>query len=279
MSYQNFIPTVWNEAIQRELERKCVFAVDTNRQYEGEVKEKGDSVRILGVGKPTITTTTNKNIVLNGPEVVEDTEITMPIRQIAYFNYKVDDIDKRQAVGGVMEALSGETSHGLANVMDKYIADLAKGQGIQKYNAAPVQLTKANILTVLDDCLVALYENDVPADGGITVTAPPWFCMLLKQAYVDLDTNNSGMLKNGKVGMYGNATIKMSNNVAAFTSGSNACSAIQIKTEKAIAFANPMTHTEAYRPENGFSDAVKGFILYDAKIVRPKEMIVLDCYK
>ena len=51
MSYANFIPTVWNEQIDRELERLCVFVEDCNRKYEGKVKEKGESVKILGVGK------------------------------------------------------------------------------------------------------------------------------------------------------------------------------------------------------------------------------------
>ena len=57
MAYQNFIPTVWAEAINRDLEKALVFAEGCNRQYEGEVKKMGDTVRILGVGKPTITTT------------------------------------------------------------------------------------------------------------------------------------------------------------------------------------------------------------------------------
>ena len=39
MSYANFIPTVWNEGIMRELERLCVFSEDCNRQYEGDVKK------------------------------------------------------------------------------------------------------------------------------------------------------------------------------------------------------------------------------------------------
>ena len=56
MAYANFIPTVWNEGIMRELERLCVFAEDCNRKYEGDVKQKGDTVKILGVGKPTIRT-------------------------------------------------------------------------------------------------------------------------------------------------------------------------------------------------------------------------------
>ena len=82
------------------------------------------------------------------------------------------------------------------------------------------------------------------------------------------------MLENGKVGRYGNVIVRMSNNVAKDGSGN---SLIQLKTKKAIAFAQPMTHTEPYRPEQRFSDAVKGFILYGAKIVRPKEMIILNC--
>ena len=274
MAYQNFIPTVWAEGINRELEKSLVFAENCNRQYEGEVKAQGDSVRILGVGKPTITTTTNKNIVLNDAEAVEDTAVTMLIRQIAYFNYKVDDIDKRQAVGGVMEALSKETSLGLADVMDKYIADLAKAEEAVLYSPETVTITEANILENVDGVLQKLYENDVKPGSEITLTVPPWFYMMMKRAYEDLDTDNSTMLKNGKMGTYAGATIKMSNNVAVGAGGS---SLIQVKTNKAIAFVNPMTHTEAYRPEKSFSDAVKGFILFDAKIVRPKEMIILNC--
>lgn len=274
MSYTNFIPTVWAENINRELERNCVFVENCNRQYEGQVKQKGDSVRILGVGKPTITETTDKNLVLGDAETVEDTSITMPIQQIAYFNYLIDDIDKRQAVGGVMEALSKETSEGLANVMDKYVAGLSLRKEAIKDAAAVQSLTKANILGVIDKALEKLYENDVKQNTKITMTVPPWFYTVLKQAYIDLDTDNSDMMKNGRVGRYGSIIVKMSNNVAKDASGN---SLIQVKTDRAIAFVNPMTHTEPYRPEKRFSDAVKGFILYDGKIVRPKEMINIFC--
>lgn len=272
MAYQNFIPTVWSEAIERELERLCVFAENTNRKYEGDVRKMGDSVRILGVGKPTITTTVNKDITLDEAENVEDTSVTMNINHVAYFNYKVDDIDKRQAVGGVMDALSKETSEGLANEMDKFIADLAKDKLAVKDAATAYQITVDNVLLKIDDALRKLYENDVKPTSKITLTVSPQFYMILKQAYVKLDTDNSDMLKNGRVGRYGNVVIKMSNNIA-----KNAgAELLQLKTDRAIAFVNPMTHTEAYRPEKKFSDAVKGFVLYDGKIVRPKEMIVMN---
>ena len=273
MSYQNFIPTVWAEGINRELERAHVFVADCNKQYEGQVKERGDSVRILGVGKPTISATTSKDITLG------EAAVTMPIKQIRYFNYKVDDIDKRQAVGGIMEALSKETSEGLADEMDKYVADLAKADEAVLHTEAATQITKANVIETIDEALVKLYTNDVKPTSKITLTVPPWFYMILKQRYVDLDTDNSDMLKNGKVGRYGNVIVKMSNNVSSVTQSGHDVALIQLKTDRAIAFANPMTHVEPYRPEKSFSDAVKGFVLFDGKIVRPKEMIVLNCYK
>ena len=274
MAFENFIPTIWAEQINRELSRLCVFAEDCNRQYEGKVKAKGDSVRILGVGKPTITETTDKKITLKEAEEVEDTSVTMPINHIAYFNYKVDDIDKRQAVGGVMEALSKETSEGLANKMDKFIASLASNADAIKDAATAYQITAANVLEKIDAAIQKLYENDVSPSTEIVLTCSPRFYFLLKQAYTKLDTDNSKMLENGRVGRYGNVVIKMSNNIA--TANNGATDLIMVRTKRAIAFVNPMTHTEAYRPEKRFSDAVKGFVLYDGKIVRPKEMVVMN---
>lgn len=274
MSYANFIPTVWAEAIERELERLCVFAENCNRQYEGSVKNQGDSVRILGVGKPTVTTTTDKNISLADAEDVEDTSVIMQINHVSYFNYKVDDIDKHEGVNGIMEALSKEASEVVAAEMDKHIADLAADKQAVKDAAAAYKIDTANILEKIDAAIQKLYENNVNPSAKLTITCSPRFYFILKRAYVKLDTDNSDMLKNGRVGRYGNVEVKMSNQVA--TASNGAVDLIQLKTDRAIAFCNPLTHTEAYRPEKRFSDAVKGFVLYEAKIVRPKEMIVMN---
>ena len=276
MSYNNFIPTVWDEAINRELERKHVFVADTNRQYEGDVQKAGDTVRILGVGKPTVTSVKTKDgsITLSDPEVVDDTSISMLIDNVAYFNYMVDDIDKRQAVDGIMDALSKETSEALAQTEDVAVSNLAKAPEAVLKDGSATTVTAANVLSYIDAGLEKLYENDVTPDTEITMTVPPWFYMVLKQAYVNLDTDNSRMLENGRVGRYGNVIVRMSNNVALDASNN---SLIQLKTKRALAFAKPMTHTEPYRPEKKFCDAVKGFILFGTRIVRPKEMIVLNC--
>lgn len=276
MAYSNFIPSVWSESITRELERACVFAEDCNRQYEGEVSKKGDSVHILGVGKPTIKSLSRENASgeIDAAEEVSDTSVIMNINQIRYFNYKVGDIDKAQAIGGLMDTLSEETSEALANEIDKFIADMALDSDVAALTSTPTTITKDNVLSVLDDAIEKLQENDVNMANGVTVTVSPRFYKLFKQAYISNDTANSEMLKNGKVAMYGNVTVKLSNNVAKSDSG--ATDNIMIRTKRAIAFVNPLTHTEAYRPEKSFADAVKGYALFDGKVVRPKEIININ---
>ena len=285
MAYQNFIPTVWNEGIERELERICVFAEDCNRKYEGSVKEKGESVKILGVGKPTIKSLAkaNKNNDIDAPEEIEDTSVIMYINQIRYFNYMVGDIDKAQAVGGIMDALEQETSEGLANEVDTYIASKAVDESVKAlYGKTPVKVVanenagegEKYVLDILDEALQKLYENDVKSTTKIVVTVSPRFFTLFKRAYINKDTDNSEMLKNGRVGKYGNIIVKMSNNV--HTTSNGAVDNIMIRTQRAIAYAKPLTHTEPYRPEKKFADAVKGFILFDAKVVRPKEIININ---
>lgn len=276
MAYSNFIPSVWAESINRELERACVFAEDCNRQYEGLVASKGDSVHILGVGKPTIKSLERANASgeIDAPEEIEDTSVILNINQIRYFNYMVGDIDKAQAVGGLMDTLSAETSEGLAIEMDKFIANMATGSDVSKLTATPTVVTKDNVLSLLDDAIQKLQENDVNMASGIVVTVSPRFYKLFKQAYIGNDTDNSDYLKNGKVAMYGNVTVKLSNNVA--KTDSDAVDNIMIRTKRAIAFVNPLTHTEAYRPEKSFADAVKGYALFDGKVVRPKEIVNIN---
>lgn len=272
MSYANFVPKIWAKAIERELERKLVFAEDCNRQYEGDVKQMGDTVKILGVGKPTISKQKGGSIILPDAETVEDTSVEMQINTVAYFNFLVDDIDKRQAVGGLLDALNNEATQELAGEMDKDIAALAGTRDAKKVYSDYLAVNADNVLGTLDLALQMLQENDVPADAKIVATVPPWFLTHLRTAYTKLDTDNSDLLKNGKVGRYNNILIKMSNNVYSTASGSN----IMVRTERAVAFANPLTHTEPYRPEKRFSDAVKGYVLYGTKIVRPKELMILN---
>ena len=282
MSYQNFKAKIWSKAIDRELERAFVFADGTNQQYSGEIKGLGDTVRIIGVGKPTITEhdLQSGDITLSAPEKVSDTSVSLVVDKAAYFNYAVGDIDKAQGAGKVMSVLNEEASEEVANTIDKHIANIVHPDfgtvGLQMF--AKTNITNANVMPTLDACQAMLYANDVSPATEVEMILPPWLYMLFRQAYQNKDTDNSEYLTNGKVARYGNMTIKMSNNVAVKNDGTNDVYYVQIRTKRAIALAMSEAHTEPYRPESKFEDAVKGFKLYGTKLVRPKELVVLPCY-
>lgn len=270
MAYENFIPEFWSEKVDRDLERDCVYVEDCNRQWEGKVSRCGDTVHILTSGKPTISTLARSAASddINGPEEVEGTDTILVIDQIRYFNFMVGDVDKALAVNGTMEALTDEANEGLANEVDQHIAGLVVEAGSAVTQTA---LTKDNVLDVLDEGQQKLYENDVKGTTEVVVVIPPAVYTLFRRAYIQHDTNNHEELKNGKVGKYGNMTIKLSNNVNKSGSTYNC----MMRTKRAVAYAQPVRHIEAYRPEGKFADAVKGFILFGAKVVRPKEMVKL----
>ena len=285
MSVNNFIPEVCAAEFQESLERNLVFAEDCNRDYEGEVKKVGDAVRILGLGDAkTAQWTDGKLHRVDVDYEIEDTSMLMPINQISYWRFGVDDLDKRQAQSGnsLYSRWMQKENKKVARDQDTHIAGIHVGDlGVKVYepkisgSVVPVSVdgnagTDKPILVMMDEITQLLMENDVDPDAYRSLTAPWQFIMMLKRAYVELDTDNSAMLKNGRVGMFGNTVLKASNNC--FKDASDYWH-LQFKTKEAITFANPFTHTHAYTPEDYFEDKVKGYSLYQAKVVDGQQII------
>jgi len=297
MSFDNFRQKIWAKGIQKDLERVHIYASGTVREYEGVIKDLGDTVRVKQVGKPTITvqelteTKTENGIIMAGrdvtlgdPENIPDSALSVVVDHRALFNYQVKDIDEAQGAKGVMEHLNSETSEGLADVHDRFIADLVKTDpAVKRYADSAIALTVDNLFATLDGAQQVLFEQDVKPSTEIDVFIPFWIHTLLRQGYIKTDTDNSDMLKNGMVAKYGSMNLKASNNVPTRTvgSGQNAYTEylIQMRTHRAIAFVHQATHLEPYRPEKSFSDAIKGFDLYGGRIIRPKEIITIPVKK
>ena len=58
MAVTKFQQTIWSKKIQDDLELKCKLVQNCTREYEGDCKY-ASSVKILGVGEPTIATYDN----------------------------------------------------------------------------------------------------------------------------------------------------------------------------------------------------------------------------
>ena len=289
MAFQKFKPEVWSAKFMEDLDKTLVFKEDCNHSYEGDAKKPGDAIRIFGLGDVEINAWHNGKLGNVGTaDEVTGHSILMPINEIRYFNFEVgDDLDKAQAMGGsgLMGKFETKAKDNMADEIDQFIAELhvnncdaAYTSGAAKIEANPSG-TNTYILDAIDDAYLKLLEANVSRNTKVTLTAPPWFIMMLKRAYVELDTDNSAMLKNGRVGRYGGIILKESNNVYHATESANDVYHIQLKTDEAIAFVNPYTHMEGYRPDLTFIDCVKGYTLFDGMVVAPKQVIDLNVYK
>ena len=266
MAYENFKPTIWSAHIQHELPKFTVFEQDCDYRFKGDVK-KGGRVKILGVSRPTIGD--YKGTDIGTPEVVPDSSVTLDIDQAKFFNFQVDDVDEAQAKEGLMAALMTESTRAMAETRDKYIAAMATqaGKTSEELTITDEDMAKKAV----DDAFVWLWENGVSDKDKVTIYLTPWFYNLFKNKLTALSTDNPAYIKDGVIGIYNKARVKMTNNCH----NEGGYDYIMVKTDKAIAFASSIDKVEAYRPQGFFADAVKGLNLYGGKVVRPKEMYTI----
>lgn len=273
MSFNKFKPEIWSPLLLVALRKNLVYSVFTNRDYEGEIAEAGDTVRITSVGRPTIANYVPGVTVIT-PETVADTQRTLVVDQSKYFAVGVDDVDKRQAMGGIMDQLKDEATFGFADVVDQYLASFytsiqsANQLGSKTVSIATPTQAYDNVLVPLK---VQLDKANVATKGRSVVITPDMHGVLLRDSRF-VKVNESGSTEGLREGMVGRASgfdILLSNN-APNTTGNEF--AVIAGNNRAITFAEQINKVEAYRPQSSFSDAVKGLLLYGAKNVRPDSL-------
>ena len=254
MAVTHFIQTIWSKAILDKLELECKLVADCHREYEGDVKQ-ARSVKILGVGEPTIGDYDGTDIDI---EAMTDESQTLVIDQAKYFAFYVDDVDKAQSVPGLPEKYQEKAVHGLAVARDSFVAAKIK-EGTNTTTADA--LTEEGVATAIDEAIVKLRERNFNEEGVIELT--PKAYAVFKKRLITLSTDNPEYLKRGIVGVYDGFDVKMSNNLAKDTTYAYCC----IRGKKAIAFAGQLDKVEACRAEKRFADIIKGLDVYGAKVI------------
>lgn len=281
MALKNFIPQIWAARLLVNLNNAHIYAqADViNRDYEGDISSMGDTVKINGIGRVTISDYT-KDTNMSDPEQLNDAGQTLTITQSKAFNFAVDDIDKAQQKPKVMDAAMGEAAWGLNDKSDLFIAglytDIDAGNFIGS-DASPI-IPNLTAGTTMYDYLVQLkvkLDNaNTPREGRFCIV-PPWAegFLLRDELFVSFGTKqNLETLQNGIIGAAAGFTILSSNNVPN----------IAAKKHKIIAghkvawsYAEQIVTVEGYRPEKRFADAMKGLHVYGAKVTRPSNLAVL----
>jgi len=267
MACDNFVPDVWSARILKTLQKSLVAGSIVNTDYEGDITQAGDTVKINSVGAPTVASYV-KNSTSISPEELSDAQTKLEIDTAQYYAFKVDDVDKAQQLPGVMDEAMRQAAYALKDEADQDILELYGDAGVTSAlgtTAVPIDITSVNILATLNKVARKLDDVNVPRDGRWMII-PPWLNerLVLSKVMVDNSKTND-TYANGFVGRVAGFDLRMSNNVY------NSASKFKILAgvKRAISFAGQITSTEAYRPEASFSDAVKGLYVYGCKVVYP----------
>lgn len=274
MAVTTFIPELWNARLLYALEKAHVATNLVNRNYEGEISNHGDTVHINTIGAITVKSYT-KNTDIDAPETLTTTDQTLVIDKAKYFNFQVDDVDKVQAAGELVDTAMGRAAYALADVSDAYLlgviaAGAAAGNTIGSA-AAPIALTASNVYENIVKLKTKLDKANVPNTGRTIVVPPDVHSLLLLDDRFAKSTATAGQeaLINGLVGRIAGFDVYMSNNVKTGTgtdTGKTPYFEITAQITDATTYAEQIIKTEAYRMESRFADAVKGLHVYGAKV-------------
>ena len=286
MAVTTFIPELWNARLLYALDNAHVATNLVNRDYEGEIANQGDTVHINSIGAVNVKDYT-KNTNIADPEVLTTSDQTLVIDQAKYFNFQVDDVDRVQAAGNLIDTAMGRAAYSLADISDAFLLKtiangVATGNKIGAKNDL-VALTAANVYENIVKLRTKLDKANVPTQGRSLVVPPEVYALLLNDTThfsLAMDATKNDVVINGLVGRIAGFDVYMSNNCVAGTdggSGSDAYFVITAQVPTATTYAEQIIKTEAYRMEKRFADAVKGLHVYGAKVTDGNQIAAMFC--
>ena len=272
MAISNFIPTIWSENLYTQLDKQYIAVANCNREFEGDIRDKGSVVKICGVGNINISSYT-KNTDMSSAQQLSDTVRELNIDQARYFNFQIDDIDRAQASPKLMSAAMKNAASALANDADNYVFSLypKSSKAVVVNDPSP-----DNIIGYVIDAITNLRMQNVTDPNDIVIEVSPEVAALIIKAKINLATDGGETLETGCIGKIAGCKIFVSNNIVHIDSEESVKHCCFVRSKRAIAFAEQISEIEAYRPEKRFSDAVKGLHLYGADVVYPNEFLILS---
>lgn len=271
MSVNNFIPEIWSSAILEDFHEKTMLVSLANRQYEGELVA-GSKIHIGGTGGLTVK---DYKTGVNGArttkaDAVTSTGIELSIDQEKAIDFKVDDVDRRQA-NADLDIYATEAGIALAEDAETFLAKLLLATGTDataKIGAATVtdaekarnailklrtQLTRAKVPQVNRWLMInpAFEERLLAGDSKLVDASYKGDSLALSEAIL-------GRLHGFNV--FTSSFIDSTNVDHPVAIGFHAPS---------LAYVSQLQKMEGLRAEDSFADRIRGLHVYGGKVLRP----------
>src|SRR5262245_31862140 len=300
----SFIPELWSGKLIEKFYASTVLTVISNTDYEGEIKNQGDRVRIRT--KPTVTIRDYKADGLLGLDRPTGGSVELYIGLGKYFSLILDDVMEVQSDLNILSMWSDDAAQQLKITVDREVLDgiwngaVAANRGATAgaisgnlnlgKNTAPITVLatgatggQVNLIDMLLRLGQVLDEQNVP-EVGRWVVLPAWAGRMIKQselrqAYLSGDAVS--MLRNGRLGMVDRFTIYVSNLLPGYANVNNPDttnfnpgeSMIYAGHAHGLTFASQISKVETLRSELTFGDILRGLQVYGYQVVDGKALV------
>jgi len=295
-----FIPEIWSGKLVEKFYASTVLAAISNTDYEGEIKNKGDRVKIRT--KPTISIHNYDSDGLLGLDRPTGGTVELYIGNGKYFSLILDDVMEIQSDLNILSMWSDDAAQQLKITVDSDVLSgivgnmVAANQGLTAgaitgninlgVQGTPLSVVSKNpgvgdieILDVLMRMGQVLDEQNIP-EVGRWVVMPSWAGRMIKQSELRqayLSGDSVSMLRNGRLGMVDRFTIYVSNllpnnstDSAQFNSGEWPFFAGHAH---GLTFASQISKVETLRSELTFGQILRGLQVYGYQIVDGKALV------
>ncbi len=260
MAISSFIPKVWSARLQENFRKALVFGSLCSRSYEGEISQWGDTVHIANLADITVRPY-DPAADLAEPETLTGSDIILTIDHGAYYNFLINDVDAAQARVDVMDSAMRNAAYQLAEDAERYILDtIREGAGTKVSGAVPKE-SDGGLYGLLITIKNALDLKHVPRfNRKLVVPVSIEGQLLMDERFVNGSAAAEQRLAEGAIGRAAGFDIYVSADLT---------DEIIAMVPEAVTFANQISRTDAYRPEKGFCDGIKGLNLCGCKVILP----------
>lgn len=306
-----FIPTLWSGKLLAKFYQNTILSEVCNTDYEGELQNQGDTVRIRTAPSISISDyTVGQTLSYEVPTpIFQD----MQINKGKYFGVQVNDVLAYQSDMDLMNMFTEDAAKQLKIAIENEVffnsfvtegpdsdnEGATAGEISASYNlgtdTAPIdQATPANVLNAILRMSSVLDEHNVPEDGRWLIMSPFDRHLLMQSniAQANFMGDASSTIRTGKIGTLDRFTVYVSNLLPkgaaakalvaglSATSGGAALTNAKARrtmiagTNHATSFAMTINKTEPLRNQTDFGDIVRGLAVYGRKVIKPEALVV-----
>ena len=281
----NFIPEIWSGKLIENFYDATVLSAIANTDYEGEIRNFGDTVNIRT--SPELTIRDYEKGMSLTVENPDKAKLQLIIDKGEYFAAVEDDVDQIQADINLMDRWSKDASERMKIKIDQRvlvdmlpgIAAVNKGATAGRISGdinlgtsgAPIAVDKTNVIDLVVDMGTVLDEANAPEQDRFLVIPAKMAGYIKRSDLKDASITGDGTtpLRNGRLGMIDRFTLYVSHNLNVSAGKFD----IVAGHKMGLTFASQMTNMETIRSEHTFGNIIRGLQVYGYKVVKPEALV------